>query len=401
MPKLHMPLPILFGLFLFCATLRPAAAAEGSSLHFFGGGSGDVDRVKIPLGSIDDGQLRASLPVNVADAFTIEFWMQATPGANNAAACADNGWYYGNIIIDRDVDGAGDYGDYGVALCDQRIAFGVAVGETEGMVFGATPVTDGAWHHIAVTRAAGGNLAIFVDGRLDGQAPGPAGQIDYRTNRPTDQPNSDPYLVLGAEKHDYEGSAYYHGRLDDLHIANQVRYTSDFVRPSGPHQPDGATVALYRFDEGSGVIVNDSSGAPGGPSHGMLMLGGPANGPLWSDEHPFRADETAALEQDLSSEGAPEDAVPNELETSVVITPTPFPPLEASTPVPPEPLPLSPTAEVVVNPTSTPVNLPAALSSAPPPDAASGQPILVALVITLLGLGTIVGGILIWHRRKR
>jgi hypothetical protein len=354
--KQLMPM-LLLGLCLLTAWLPPsAAAAGGTSLRFFGSGPDDIDRVKIPLGPLNDGWISGSYPVNVAGDFTIAFWMRAAATENSAPDCAANGWYYGNIIIDRDVDGPGDYGDYGVALCDGRIAFGVSAGEDDRLALGATSVTDDQWHHIAVTRADGGLLAIYVDGRLDGQAEGPSGPIDYRADRPTEQPDSDPYLVLGAEKHDYEGSFYYNGFLDDLHISATVRYTSDFAPPTAPHAPDAATVALYRFDEGAGVIVGDSSGAPNGPSDGTLMIGGTEGGPLWSSETPFTA-------------AAPTEVPPTEAPTAeptIVLDPTP--PTETSPPETPSAEPtiaLEPTPPVEPAPTDAP--------SAAPTDAPIGS----------------------------
>ncbi|MFN3374720.1 MAG: LamG domain-containing protein, partial [Chloroflexus sp.] len=100
-------------------------AQGGSSLRFYGSGDTNADRVKIPLGLIDSsGRLTTSHPVNVSSAFTIEFWMKATAAHNPAPACP-GGWYTGNILIDRDVFGAGDYGDYGIAICNQRLVVGV------------------------------------------------------------------------------------------------------------------------------------------------------------------------------------------------------------------------------------------------------------------------------------
>lgn len=323
---------LLFGCFsLLTAWLTPpAAAAGGASLRFFGSGAGDIDRVKIPLGPLSDGRISRSYPVNVAGDFTLEFWMRAEPGSNTAPDCAANGWYYGNIVVDRDVDGAGDHGDYGVALCDGRIAFGVSAGDDDRLALGATGVTDDRWHHIAVTRTDGGMLTIYVDGRRDGQAAGPSGPIDYRIDRPTEQPDSDPYLVLGAEKYDYEGSFYYNGWLDDLHISASVRYTGDFTPPAAPHEPDAATVALYRFDEGAGITVSDSSGAPDGPSDGILMVGGAAGGPLWSTDTPFAPRAPEAPEPTT----APTTALPATLEPTAA---APEPPEPTSAPAAPEP----------------------------------------------------------------
>jgi hypothetical protein len=119
---------------------RATLASSGYSLRFSGTGSGDIDRVKIPITG-------ANNPVNIgAGDFTIEFWMKAQPGDNGSAACQSGGdaWIYGNTIIDRDIFGSGDYGDYGISLYGGRIAFGVHNGSTGATLCGASNVADGA-----------------------------------------------------------------------------------------------------------------------------------------------------------------------------------------------------------------------------------------------------------------
>ncbi|MCK5557098.1 MAG: LamG domain-containing protein, partial [Candidatus Hydrogenedentes bacterium] len=99
----------------------------------------------------------------------------------------------------------------------------------------------------------------------------------------TSYPNSDPFLVIGAEKHD-AGPTYpsYSGFLDEIRLSDIARYTGPFTPPNGPFTTDGNTVALFHFDEGRGDSINDSSGASGGPSDGQRHYGGhPDNGPEW------------------------------------------------------------------------------------------------------------------------
>ncbi len=258
--------------------------AQEYSLRFYGNGPTDIDRVKI---SIDN----PHRPVDVSHNFTIEFWMRALPNENTATTCAGDQWYYGNIMIDRDIFGPGDYGDYGIALGDRRIMVGVEVGNngTTG-VCGSTIVDDGNWHHIAVTRnASNGGVWLYVDGQLDAADPSSPNtdNISYRNNRTTSYPNSDPFLVLGAEKHDYPGSLYYSGWLDELRISNVIRYTSNFTPPTAPFTTDANTMGLYHFNEGTGTTLGDASGASGGPSNGVLMIGGNPPGPAWSTASPF------------------------------------------------------------------------------------------------------------------
>ena len=262
---------------------------SGLALRFYGHGSGDIDRVKIKIDAPE-------VPADIGSgAFTLEFWMKANPANNNGYAnCeTESGWITGNGILDRDIFDDGDYGDYGVVLADDRIAFGVSVGANGTTLCGNTIVANNAWHHIAVTRS-GGTLQIFVDGVLDASTDfGPSGNVSYRNNRSTGYPNSDPYLVIGAEKHD-AGSAYpsYNGYFDELRISNIRRYTGNFTRPSAPFTTDGNTVALYHFDAGpagacTGAVA-DSSGAAGGPSNGTCKYGGSGtSGPVYVNDTPF------------------------------------------------------------------------------------------------------------------
>src|SRR5207342_3138379 len=126
-----------------------------------------------------------------------------------------------------------------------------------------------------------GPMQLFIDGQLAAQDVGASGDISYRDGRTTDYAN-DPYLVLGAEKHD-AGSDYpsFHGWLDELRVSNVVRYAATFERPAPRFDPDAQTAALFHFDEGSGEVLGDSSGAPGGPSNGVVKVGGPSSGPVW------------------------------------------------------------------------------------------------------------------------
>lgn len=227
----------------------------------------------------------SSLPVNVgAQDFTVEFWLRFTPGSNTSPACTpgDDTWIYGNIIVDRDIFGTPDYGDFGISLAGGRIAFGVHNGSQGLTICGATVLSPNTWHHVACTRSVTGTMRIFLNGAVDASANGPSGNISYRPGRSTSWPN-DPFVVFAAEKHDYDPSTYpsFSGWLDEVRFSSVVRYTTNFTPPSQPFTPDSATVALYHFDEGTGTVIVDSSGASGGPSNGVRRVGGPNNGPQY------------------------------------------------------------------------------------------------------------------------
>jgi hypothetical protein len=280
---------ILFGTAAHTAHSAPLAQSFQTSLRFFGTGSGDIDRVKIPL----DNPHRS---VDVGGDFTIEFWLKAVPGSNSipqycAESTSQDTWTNGHIILDRDIFGDGDFGDYGISLADGRVAFGVAVGSSRRTICGTSDLRDGQWHHIAVTRqSSSGQLRIFVDGQLQKSQNGPTGDLSYRNGRSTSWPN-DTYLVIAAEKHDYDPSTYpsFNGWIDELRISTTIRYTTNFTRPNQPFTADPATVALYHFDGTPGACSGPVSDASGQNNHGECKFGGtvPSQGPQYVLDSPF------------------------------------------------------------------------------------------------------------------
>ena len=81
-----MPIPRrerLVSLLAAASVALGATSAAAQSIRFFGTGSGDIDRVKIP---IDDPSTNVPGPpadVGAGD-FTIEFWLQSPSNANSA-----------------------------------------------------------------------------------------------------------------------------------------------------------------------------------------------------------------------------------------------------------------------------------------------------------------------------
>lgn len=281
---------------LLLVLLASAVTAYGSdySMRFFGNGTGDIDRVKIPL----DNPHRS---VNLGSDLTIEFWIRAQPGSNTgtvdcSSVSGGDRWITGNTIFDRDVYGAGDFGDYGIALGNGRIVFGVDAGPGSITICGTTNVADGNWHHVAaVRRRSDGLMRIFVDGAIDASGNGGTGDIGYRNGRATNYPNSDPFLVIGAEKHD-AGFEYpsFRGWIDEIRISDIVRYGAAFARPALHPIEDDATVALYHFFEGSGDLIIDATGS----FHGIRRFGGnPMAGPEYSNDSVFN---TPSVNRSLS-----------------------------------------------------------------------------------------------------
>jgi hypothetical protein len=268
------------------------AQGDNYSLRFYGHGANapDLDRVKI---KIDNPTVPAD--IGAAD-FTLEWWMKANSGDNTSGNCIAgvDQWIYFNIMFDRDINGQGDFGDFGVSLAGNgRLAYGVSVGSNGAGLCSTSNVANGQWRHVAVTRRlSDGQMTIFVDGQLETQIDGPDGDASYRNGRTTSWPNSDPYLVIAAEKHDV-GTDYpsFEGWIDEVRLSKTIRYSANFTRPSAPFSSDSNTVALYHFNEGpagacTGTVL-DSSGASGGPSNGVCKYGGSSpTGPVYSTDTP-------------------------------------------------------------------------------------------------------------------
>jgi prepilin-type N-terminal cleavage/methylation domain-containing protein len=255
------------------ASPTPTVPAGNYSLRFYGNGYGGIDRVTLPIDPA------TALDVGNTD-ITIEWWMKASAANNSSPACSSGGdnWIYGNTIIDRDIYGSGDYGDYGVSVAGGKIAFGVHNGSYGDTLCSSVSVTDGSWHHVAVTRAlSSGQMKIFVDGTSVGQVNGPTGNITYRDGRTTSY-LADKLLAFGAEKHD-AGASYpsYSGEMDEVRISNTLRYVANFSRPTSAFTSDANTVGLFHFDEGSGTTVIDS----GSGVNGILHVGGSPVGPVY------------------------------------------------------------------------------------------------------------------------
>ncbi len=279
--------PLLAALMLLASPLVAA-----SSLEFFGNGSNDIDRVKIRID--DESNSNPGPPADIGNEdFSIEFWLK--PGSNNtegSIGCGANyNWILGNIIFDR--DRFNQTRAFGVSLGAGRVVFGVKNSADQNRtICGSTDLRDGSWHHVAVQRRrSDGFLSLYVDGSLEASADGPDGDISYPDDGvPGNFCNgscnfSDPFIVIGAEKHDV--AAAYFGLVDELRLSNTLRYNASFTPSQQPFAADGSTVGLYHFDEGAGNVINDSSN--GAMSPGQRRFGGSPAGPAWVSDSPIVA----------------------------------------------------------------------------------------------------------------
>lgn len=261
----------------------------GYGLRFYGNGTSNIDRVRIPL---DPGGSSSPVDVGAGD-FTIEGWLNCLRANNSSSGIADA--RNSNIFWDRDIWGDSRGWVAGVTrsgASDLVVVFGVAGASlTWATITGSRNVGDGKWHHVAIVRRQStGVIELYVDGALDASGTYSTGNLSYPDGYDPGIGQNNPYLVLGAEKHDAGGSyPSYNGKMDELRISDTRRYTTAFTPPSGPFSPDANTMGLYHFNEATGTVLKDSATVTGAPTNGELLVGGSPSGPEWTPSSAFRA----------------------------------------------------------------------------------------------------------------
>jgi hypothetical protein len=156
------------------------------------------------------------------------FWINTTQKG------IDNTHYHDPAVTGVDELGGGNDINWGYLDSVGRI--GVAVGDS-GTVVSTIPVSDGTWHHVALTRdSSTGIVNIYIDGVLN------ATSANYpQMNPPVSQletgARTTPFNLIGAMSlynssngvpTTFTGATYFNGQLDDVQIFNQV-VTASFV----------------------------------------------------------------------------------------------------------------------------------------------------------------------------
>jgi hypothetical protein len=186
-----------------------------------------------------------TLPRPVQDDFTIEYYVNTTMPSPSGSQ-----WWQGPGIVDAEVTGPTN--DFGTALVNGKLAFGVGeAGHSDLTILSTTSINDGLWHHVAVTRRRStGDMEIFIDGVLEASA---AGGINSQT--------APANITLGAMA---TRLSYFTGQLDELRIWDRVRTAAEINadRNRTLTLPATGLVAYYKFDEGSGATALSTGGGP-------------------------------------------------------------------------------------------------------------------------------------------
>ena len=104
--------------------------------------------------------------------------------------------------------------------------------------------------HVAYVRH-GGTTMVYIDGKPGRGGGGTGGGSD---------PFESAHLTIGAMLSAEGGfKNHFRGRIDEVRLSTVGRYTADFEPPPS-FVADENTLALYKFDEGSGNVLKDSGG---------------------------------------------------------------------------------------------------------------------------------------------
>lgn len=283
---------------VWALVIGSAAWAQSiAALRFFGTGTNQQDRVRIPIDDNAPGP-NASTPCDVgAGSFTVDFWVKGmladnpTTNAGGDTWCDCFNWIDGNVLVDRDIYGASER-DWGISVVGGVVRFGVGRGDPPSVwvdhtVEGSTNILNNQWNHVACVRDfAAGQLRVYINGVLDFAGPANRNRADisYPDNGDAAPVTPwGPYIVLGAEKHDADPANYpsFRGVMDEFRVWNRALSGGEIAGVRAvvlvPGSPAAAgLVGSYRFEEGAGLLAADSSGSGSPP--GQVIAGLPGNG---------------------------------------------------------------------------------------------------------------------------
>ena len=111
----------------------------------------------------------------------------------------------------------------------------------------------------------------------------------YQNGKFIEESSFDPIRLAGRSNSllfSHDGGHRFAGEISETRFSSSVRYDKNFTPPTNLH-PDEQTVALYKFDEGQGDVLTDSSG---NGHHGKIIGAnwvrrGKVNSPLNSESN--------------------------------------------------------------------------------------------------------------------
>jgi len=161
-----------------------------------------IDISGAQVGSFNGSSSYVAIPRSIQDDFTVALWVK-TSGTGGTGTF----WWQGDGLVDGEV--AGSLADWGMAVLNGKMAFGV--GNPDTTFLSNSLINDGQWHHLAASRnTSTGAVALYVDGALQTTGTGPTGS---RT--------APPGLRIGSLQSEAAGS-FFGGSMDSVRIYSKV-----------------------------------------------------------------------------------------------------------------------------------------------------------------------------------
>jgi hypothetical protein len=178
----------------------------------------------------------------IGGGMTLSTWVYVNPTETSGA-----------FLISKPWNGGGEYNYFLQLRSDRYLTFHLGGNSSYDLVAGNGPLSTNAWHHVAVTVDTVGAVTFYVDGVNAGSG------RDTITNWTPSKGNAHLPLVIGTV-YPY-GSGWsgdpiltFNGKMDD------VRFYTHALSAEAIAEQARCPVALWKFDETSGVTASDSTG---------------------------------------------------------------------------------------------------------------------------------------------
>ncbi len=201
-----------------------------------------------------DSYVQIPRAIGGATNFSITFWLKTTSSGGSGTQ-----WHNGAGLVDGEVSGSAN--DFGVSLLEGKVAFGV--GDPDTTLKTSATVSDGQWHHVAVTRNGfDGVLTIYLDGAADTNTFGPTGPL-----------TAPPFLRLGSLQSGAAGK-FFNGTLDDVRLYNGLLEPSAITGLAAPpNQPPTLAVLSNRLiNPGNTLTLTNTATDPEVPATQALTF---------------------------------------------------------------------------------------------------------------------------------
>ncbi|HEY6560716.1 MAG TPA: DNRLRE domain-containing protein [Polyangiaceae bacterium] len=217
---------------------------------------------------VDDHVRMGQAPGLGLSQMTLEAWIKRT-GTGQSSGSGSGGVTMIPLIAKGRGETDGDTRDcnyfFGIRATD-----GVLAADFEDMatganhpVAGATPVSSGVWHHVAVSYD-GTTWRLYLDGRLDATLAANA----------TPRFDSIQHFGLGTALNSTGVAAgFFDGVLDEVRVWNHARSLSQIqTGMTTPIPSASGLVGRWGLDEGSGAVAANSAGSTNGQINGATFV---------------------------------------------------------------------------------------------------------------------------------